>query len=364
MHLPTWDELIPEQRDILDHPLDQSLFAAGPPGSGKTSLAVHRAVAIKDGRRSVALVTYNRLLRRLVKTLSPGCSFVCTMHEFIGRDYKQRTRKNTPKVPTFEYDHDWAAMLEELGRHPPSGMKFDHVVVDEGQDLPAEFFSYVVNYVAPKISVFADEEQSITDTRSTLEQIKRAALLGDPMLLQVNHRNTPEVARLAEYFHAGRLPVTNVKKPSISVMPRVVYWNAVATIVTRIANHVSTFGGTAGVIVVRNDTGEAVSNELKKVLVGRRVDFYTNKKGNDESIDLDKPGVTVLNAESAKGQEFDTLFILELGRLLPCLGERDRRVMYMLCARARQHLWLVHGPGSFSAAADAALPAHLVQRVP
>lgn len=363
MHLPTWDELIPEQRDILDHPLDQSLFAAGPPGSGKTSLAVHRAVALEDGRRSVALVTYNRLLRRLVKTLSPGRGFVCTMHEFIGRDYKRRTRKNAPIVPPFEYDYDWAAMLEELDRQPSSRMKLDHVVVDEGQDLPAEFFSYVVKYVAPRVSVFADEEQSITETRSTLEQIKRAALLGDPMLLQVNHRNTPEIAKLAEYFHAGRLPVTTVKSPSISVMPRVVRWNTIVTIVTRIANHISTFGGTAGVIVVRNDTGESVFTELKKILVGRRVDFYTNKKRNDESIELDKPGVTVLNVESAKGQEFDTLFILELGQLLPCRVERDKRVMYMLCARARQHLWLVHGPGSLFAAADAALPAHLVQRV-
>ena len=38
MRLPTWDELssVKEQLDVLDFPLDRSLFVVGPPGSGKT----------------------------------------------------------------------------------------------------------------------------------------------------------------------------------------------------------------------------------------------------------------------------------------------------------------------------------------
>lgn len=223
LHLPTWDELFPEQRNILDHPLDQPLFAVGPPGSGKTSLAIYRANAVEDGGKSVVLVTYNRMLRRLVKTLNPGRSFVCTMHELVGWDYKQRTGKLTPKLVTGRYDHDWTAMLAELGNRA-SRPAYDHVVVDEGQDLPAGFFSYIVQHVAPTISVFADEDQAVTHTKSTLEEIKHATRLGDPMLLQVNHRNTPEIARLAEHFHGGRLPAASVSKPSISVLPKVVHW--------------------------------------------------------------------------------------------------------------------------------------------
>ena len=55
-----------------------------------------------------------------------------------------------------------------------------------------------------------------------------------------------------------------------------------------------------------------------------------------------KPGVTVLNVKSIKGQEFDTVFVMEIGELLLEASEVNRRKMYMLCARARDHLFLVH----------------------
>ena len=44
VRLPTWEELtsVPEQLDVLEYPLDKSLFVVGPPGSGKTVLAMHR----------------------------------------------------------------------------------------------------------------------------------------------------------------------------------------------------------------------------------------------------------------------------------------------------------------------------------
>jgi superfamily I DNA/RNA helicase len=73
--------------------------------------------------------------------------------------------------------------------------------------------------------------------------------------------------------------------------------------------------------------------------------------------------VTVLNKESAKGQEFDSVFILELEELLPCPDGAPRRVMYMLCARARDYLWLVHAGGTLTLDQEACLPPDRVTRV-
>jgi MoxR-like ATPase len=50
-------------------PLDEPLFVVGPPGSGKTVLAVRRARALAEDSREAVLITYNRLLRRQASLL-------------------------------------------------------------------------------------------------------------------------------------------------------------------------------------------------------------------------------------------------------------------------------------------------------
>ena len=95
---------------------------------------------------------------------------------------------------------------------------------------------------------------------------------------------------------------------------------------------------------------------LSDRLSGDRVDRYSYDLRNEDSIDVRAPGITVLNKESVKGQEFDTVFILELDRFIPCTNDADFRAMYMMCARARDNLFLVYGPESLSADCEAALP--------
>ncbi len=84
--------------------------------------------------------------------------------------------------------------------------------------------------------------------------------------------------------------------------------------------------------------------------------MYDFEKKNDTRIDLLAPGVTILNKESVKGQEFDTAFVLELDEFLPCMTEAERRAMYMMCTRAKDSLFLVYGSASLSPAVEGALP--------
>ena len=87
MRLPTYEELarVAEQLEVLEHPLDKSLFVAGPPGSGKTVLAVQRADMASEWTEdeSVLIVTYNRMLRRLLYLLNEGAVDTRTMHSFV-----------------------------------------------------------------------------------------------------------------------------------------------------------------------------------------------------------------------------------------------------------------------------------------
>ena len=195
--------------------------------------------------------------------------------------------------------------------------------------------------MATTVTVFADEDQALSDVRSTLRDIKAAARLDDPVLLSANHRNTPEIARVAEHFHAGEAPVPEVHRPPSGELPRVIlYREDDAT--RRIADWYRARGGRVGIAVVNNETGEDLYTQLREQLPEQRVEIYTSYRRNEDEIDLLAPGITILNVQSIKGQEFDTVFIMEIDELLLEASEVNERKMYMLCARARDNLFLVH----------------------
>ena len=358
MRLPTWDELSgdEEQLEVLEAPLDEPLFVAGPPGSGKTSLAVWRGDALAELYGETPVVTYNRMLRRSLQLVADANEInihASTMQSFVWNDYKQRTGMPVPTLPQDRYAYQWQSMIQRLADHQPDA---DALVVDEGQDLPPRFFVYASRFVAKALSVFADEEQAISGHGSTLEEMRDAAGLPDPLILSENHRNTPEIASLAEHFHRGRLPAASVIRPSTGDLPVLVRSTSDEATATSVANELRNRAGSIGVIVSQNATGDSVCEFLSDKLQRQRVDKYSNKMQNEDEIDVRATGITVLNKESVKGQEFDTVFILELEDFIPCTNDAEFRAMYMMCTRARDRLYLVHGPEPLSREARAALP--------
>lgn len=359
MRLPTWQELQaqPEQLEVLEHPLDQPLFVVGPPGSGKTVLALQRARSAAEFRASssVAIVTFNRMLRRLLNLLDDGDDLdVSTMQSFVWRDYQSRVGTPPPTFPHDPYAYDWEALLNRLREHAPSPSR-QHLVVDEGQDLPEGFFRYASRHVSRVMTVFADEDQALGVRRTSLEQIRSAAGLSNPVILTRNHRNTPEIARFAEHFHSGRLPAATVLRGASGDLPRLVRSKNLEATAVLVSNWFRNRGGSVGVIVARNDFGRTLHAEVSSELPDGRIDVYESGT-NEDSINMLEPGVTILNRESVKGQEFDTVFILELDRFIPFANESQRRGMYMMCTRARDNLFLVHGPADLPPAAVGALP--------
>ncbi len=300
----------------------------------------------------VVVVTYNRMLRRLLRLLGGADIDITTMYSFVSTDFQSRGGQYDFDD---EYDPDWTYMVEHIQRALVDVTPV-HLVVDEGQDLAEGFYRYVSCGVAQTLTVFADQAQSIQPKSTSIEQIMEASALGAPSMLEHNYRTTAKISWLAEHFHSGDLPVATVARPDSGEIPRLVRSQGLHVTAARIANWHKNRGGSVGVIVATIGAGQAVKEQLQNGLPGVRVNIYTSELQNEDEIDVTRDGVTVLTSQSVKGQEFDSVFLLQLELFVPCRTDARRRAMYMMCARARDFLFLVYGPGDLTDEMKAALP--------
>lgn len=357
MRLPIWSEFTAYegQRDVMEVPLDQSLFAVGPPGSGKTLLALARARLMTKQDLSVQIVTYNRMLRRLIQSLSPSINS-STMHSFAWRDYCSRTGElSVPHYSASEYAYQWDRMCQSLNALPNVGSRIHCVVLDEAQDQEIGAFRYTLR-IANTLNIFADVEQALTKDYTSYRDIMNVTGITESIILSDNHRNCPEVAQVAEHFHGGELPATTTKRPKSGQRPRLRRARTISHASQLISNWFVNHSGTIGVIVKDNEYGMRIRDALQKKLPDRRIDHYASNERNESSINLLVPGVTVLNEKSVKGLEFDSVFIFQIEKFIPCTTSLDKRIMYMMCSRARDFLFLVHCHSELSADAETSLP--------
>lgn len=361
MRLPSFNELLEEQRRVFLADPEQSILVVGPPGSGKTSVALWKAniLAGPEYRRRVTVVTKNRLLAALATQISQdqGNSPVTstTMHSLVWNDYSDRVGGTFPQW--WKYNWNWPQVLQNYEARNVRPI-IDHLIVDEGQNLPREFFIWARRFGATTVSVFADENQS-TEAGGCHVADLQAAGFTEILPLMVNHRNTQEIADLVERFHQNRnIPVVPAQRGRSNEPPRLIAVNDWDQLAQQVAIRFRNRGGSIGVIVQHVAEVGIVYALVKGMLVGARVDMYTHLSEPDEedAIRLRDPGVTVITGESAIGLEFDTVYLQDLERSLPINQAVRERRLYMLCARARDTLLLVNGPTPLGAAQLASLP--------
>ena len=361
MKLPSFTELTEQQKMVfLQDPL-KSILVVGPPGTGKTSCALWKAQMLAANYDlNVVVVTRNRMLAALAVQISKdhgGTPINClTMHKCVSNDY-YRNRFSHPIPQLEQYQFDWEKIISmyEAADIQPS---VDHLIVDEGQNLPIEFFIWAKRFLAKEMSVFADEDQA-TDVNGCRVGELHLAGYKAAIPLTLNHRNTEEIANLVATFHVKRTvphaPANRGLSGDAPQLIKIANWQELAE---RVAVRYQNVGAAVGVILYKKKHITNFHGLMTALLPNDRVDYYTShvQPRAEQAIKMRDRGVTIISGESAIGLEFETVFLQDLARSLPMSQDVDYRRMYMLCSRARDTLIFVNGPEPLSAAQLASLP--------
>ncbi len=143
------------------------------------------------------LLTRSNLLRQslaaLVHALGPadGSVRVATAHSWLA----EWCGSTAPRRADGWYD--WHAFFERAAATAPA--PGPTLGVDEGQDLPPEFYR-LCRLLQARTTVYADECQRLTTTNSTLAEIIQRLGMCTRHELYGNHRNTHQIAAFAAQF--------------------------------------------------------------------------------------------------------------------------------------------------------------------
>lgn len=339
MRLPSFRELSSEQDIIYNLPLDKNYLVTGPPGTGKTVIALYRASMYRKRNKTPKLLSYSKVLSSYTDDAARNLQingYVSTYHSWVYQTYRGHTGQEPPVTSPFVYD--WGQIMEgfvmnELPRKPC-------LLIDEGQDLPPVFYA-AASLMAEHLTVFADENQRITDTQSTITDIRTNAMIRDEHTLTRNYRNSYEIARAAACFYTGLptgIPALPTRRGDLPVIQQTRNLDDFIALLLRFEQNNSDLE--IGVFTQVHEMQELLLAKLEG-RTKRKAEFYHSKK--KEMPSFGQPGIKLLNFKSAKGLEFDAVFIPEMQEMnLRADRPVDKMTLYVMLSRAREQLFLLY----------------------
>ena len=347
-----FDSLSKEQDLVFNLPIAGSYLVVGPPGTGKSVVALHRAGRLaKKSPADVLFLTKSRLLKEWTKESTKNLKIdpdsVLTYHSWAGRWHIQNFGSKIPQHAPYVFD--WSKVRKTI--NSSKFIKTLNIVIDEGQDLPADFYD-ILPLIAKTVTVFADENQTLGNDNSSLEQIQKGLGISDSEVLKLtkNYRNCREIAELSAQFYTGKstgIPELPTKQCGFGrpTLNRLRNRNQQARFIHdwQVNNPTKKIG----IFVPTAPSRDAFQNLLEEM--GSTVQVF-HGKSDVEALELCEPGLFLTWFDNSKGLEFDHVFLPALEDWNPKIGQvEDERIaalrkLYVLTSRAKEQLHLMWAP--------------------
>lgn len=375
MRLPALDELTKNQRDIyLYAPIDTNVLVSGPPGCGKTLIAGLRAEEMVKRGVPTKLAMFNSVLKQYTQSKIEESYQTITLTKFFGDWIRNSLTRMLNGL--FDPNHfigekgrtiDWTALTnfleEQIANECLNAEEFNlgYLIVDEGQDFPPSFYrflnciAFIGNFLGAEhplqCLVLADENQKLTNDNSTLDEIKEMLGVSEEQHYKLvdNFRNSKEVAKLAKSFFAnvGSMPVEPTR---CSEVPELIQYQSVFSFLDYLniwlKNHP---GKEIGIFCFKENTRSHLEKELRKRVDAQyRLQTYSSKthmKNPVSDLQFDVPNtLTLLNVQSCKGLEFDTVFLVNPAdlKLDDASLHLDKMTLFVASSRARDIVKMIN----------------------
>ncbi|NWH06341.1 AAA family ATPase [Desulfobacter latus] len=375
--LPGIQDLSKEQEAARALPKKGQHLVIGGPGTGKSVLALLRARRHAKAKESHVFLVFNRLLHEASCHLG-GSDIHCQQWmSWFFKIFKEITKNEVPRIQIIPgsswRDIDWETVhdiMRNLEKAPSP--KDDYLIIDEGQDMPPDFYKTLAGLGFEHFFVVADQNQQIVAGKNSSRRDIELQLAIEPQMvveLKHNFRNTTAIANLAGEFYTGETSSPKVISPSgtganLRVPILFTYYdNQFSHMIKRILKLSDREPSKLiGVIAPNNEVRNRFFNALQ-TLSGRleldndSIDIRTYCSENRSEVKFHEGGIMVINAQACKGLEFDHAFLADIDAHR-CYREDTvslKRLFYVMTARARENLTLLRSAKG-SSPVDAILP--------
>jgi len=339
----------------------------GGPGTGKTVLAleaVNRTLE-KEAAEGVVFLVYSRplseFLSRHVRTSSEW-DVVLTWHSWLirwlklsfGLDYGQVIERYQIQ----KYVYDWERIHQDVDA-ADYVHQYEYIFIDEGQDLPRELLT-LLDKIAARLYVFFDDNQKFTPallkTEPDITHIKRAEVFNALDIeeafydLTVNFRNTQAVERAAKLFEQpyffNEVTLRRITAPKKGRDPRLLDVRDDQELTRHIIEESLKYPERSiGVLIplFKNRQGRVRDHYESLFRQDARVtDDNFHAYHNRRDTMLNTTGIFLMTYQTAKGLEFDHVYLLALNAPDFTFDYYQRNAFYVSATRAKETLILVY----------------------
>lgn len=326
-------ELDDIQMRVINSMLDKNIVVSGCAGSGKSVIALQKAKRVQNEKGGdCEVIVYTKALRGFMASGRQQLGVTCPFYYY----WEWKNRLGMPKA--------------------------DYVIVDEIQDFTADEIQEFMDAARKHFFFFGDTAQSIyQDFKPTLPVESLRGMAGNKggckdFPLYNNYRLPKPVAKITQdYIGVDVDPYGSgeVYKSVENIKPRFLKYptldEQIKAIVRIIKNNEFT---DVGILVpnftmeleilnmlILHDGIDALLKGRKQLLFEVKYNDKDNRRNSKETLNFTTTNPKVMTFHSAKGLQFETVFIPNLQNVY---SDGDRKALYVAMTRTYRSLYMMY----------------------